>query len=124
MASKKILIVDDELEAADYLKEYFHNQGLHVLTASTGEEGLSLLNSERPSLVLLDMRLGKGVSGLEVLRQAKALSTKADIVVVTGVDDQNVAEMAKGLGACDYITKPYSIKDLERVVLSRLKSGP
>lgn len=121
MADKKrILIVDDEIEATDYLKEYFQGQGLDVLTAESGEKALELLSSQHPALVLLDMRMG-GFSGLEVIRRAKAAKSQAIFVVITGVDDQNVAKMAIGLGASDYLTKPFRIADLERIVLARLK---
>lgn len=118
---KRILIVDDEPEAADSLKDYFQTQGLEVLTATSGEKGLELLNSEKPALVLLDMRLKEGLSGMEVLRRAKAGGSRAQIVVVTAVDNQNVADLAKGLGALDYLTKPFKLEDLKRVVLDRLR---
>lgn len=122
MADKKrILIVDDEIEATDYLKEYFQSQGLDVLTAESGEKALELISSQSPALVLLDMRMG-GFSGLEVIRRSKAAKSQAVFVVITGVDDQNVAKMAIGLGASDYLTKPFRIADLERIVLARLKS--
>lgn len=118
---KRVLIVDDEMETTDYLKEYFTGQGLEVSTAGTGEQALEVLASFQPSLVLLDMRMGKGLSGLEVIRRAKSAKSLAQFVVVTGVDDQNVAKMAIGLGASDYLTKPFRIADLERIVLARLK---
>ena len=117
----KLLIIEDELEVTDYLKEYFQMQGVEVFTAATGEEGLEVLAAQKPDLVLLDMKLGSGSSGLEVLRKARAAKLQTQIVVVSAVDDQNVAEMAKGLGAVDYVTKPLVIEDLNRVVLSRLK---
>lgn len=118
---KKILIIDDEIDASGYLKEYFQAKGLEAATASDGEGGLKLLASFQPDLVILDMRLGQGISGMEVLRRGKAAKSKARFIIVTGVDDQNVTELARGLGATDYITKPYSLSDLERVVLARLK---
>jgi DNA-binding response OmpR family regulator len=122
MADKKrILIVDDEMETTDYLKEYLQGQGLEVSTAGSGEQALELLASFQPSLVLLDMRMGKGLSGLEVIRRAKSAKSQAQFVVVTGIDDQNVAKMAIGLGATDYLTKPFRIADLDRIVLARLK---
>jgi len=118
-----LLVIDDELEVTGYLKEYFQAHGLEVSVATTGEDGLALLTSENPPhLALLDLKLGSGISGLEVLRRAKVAKTKAQIIVVTAVDDRNVAEMAKGFGAVDYITKPFSLEELDRVVLSRLKS--
>ncbi len=118
----KLLVIDDELEVTDFLKGFFEKHALEVFTAATVEEGLNLLQSSQPDLVLLDLRLGP-VSGLEFLRLAKPLKTQTPVIVLTAVDDQNVAEMAKGLGAVDYLTKPFFVGDLERVVLSRLKPG-
>ena len=116
-----LLIIEDELEIVDYLCDYFKLHGVEVLSAPTGEEGLTILSDKKPDLVLLDMKLGAGMSGLEFLRRAKATKSTAQIIVVTAVDDQNVANMAKGLGAADYVTKPLTLQDIERVVLSRLK---
>lgn len=117
-----LLVIEDELEIIDSLKDYFKLHGVEVLSAPTGEQGLTLLEEKKPDMVLLDMKLGAGISGLEVLRRAKAMNTTAKIVVVTAVDDQNVATMATGLGASGYVTKPLTMQDIEKVVLSRLKS--
>ncbi len=117
---KRILIVEDEAEAANSLKDYFQTQGLEVVTASSGEKGLELLNSEKPALVPLDMRLEEGLTGMEVLRRAKQAKTQVPIVILTAVDDRNVIQLAKGLGASDYLTKPFRLEDLKRVVLDRL----
>lgn len=122
MEKKRILIVDDEIEVTDYLKEYFNQRGFEVLTAVTGEEGLNLLISMHPSVVLLDIRLKESLSGVEVLRRAKARNTAAQIIMLTAVEDRNVAELARGLGAADYLTKPFVLRDLEEIVLSRLKA--
>ena len=116
-----LLIIEDELEIVDSLRDYFKHHGVEVLSSSSGEEGLTILSEKKPDLVLLDMKLGAGMSGLEFLRRAKAAKSTAQIIVVTAVDDQNVATMAKGLGAADYVTKPLTLQDIERVVLSRLK---
>ncbi len=117
----KLLVVEDELEVVDYLKDYFQHHGVQVFTASSGEEGLKVLTEQNPDVVLLDMKLGAGISGLEFLRKAKAAKSKAQIIVVTAVDDENVSNMAKGLGAADYVTKPLTLQEIDRVVLSRLK---
>jgi len=120
--SRRVLIVEDELEVVDSIKEYFQLHGVEVFTAQSGERGLELLASHEPDVVLLDLKLGSGMSGLEFLRRARAAKSPAQIVVVTAVDDQNVSDMARGLGAADYVTKPLVVADLDRVVLSRLKS--
>lgn len=117
----KLLVVEDELEVVDYLKDYFQRHGVTVFVAHSGEAGLELLASESPDVVLLDMKLGAGISGLEFLRKAKEAKLKSQIIVVTAVDDENVSQMAKGLGAADYVTKPLTLQDIDRVVLSRLK---
>lgn len=117
-----ILVVDDEPEVIARLRGFLQENGLEVLTASTGEEALTLFTEKQPSLILLDIRLGSGLSGMEVLRRAKKSNPKIPIIVVTAADDRNISDMAKGLGACDYLTKPFSLEELQRVVLSRLKS--
>ena len=116
-----LLVIDDELETLDYLRLFFQRPGIEVLTAASGEEGLTLIESEKPDLVLLDLRLGPGLSGIEVLRRLKAAGSQPRVIVLTAVDDQNVADMARGLGAIDYMNKPFSISDLEKTVLPRLK---
>ncbi len=116
--------MEDELEAADQLREYFQLRGLEVHMAQTGEKGLEVLFSEKPDLVLLDLKLGAGITGIEFLRRARAAKTSAQIVVVTAVDDENMVNMARGLGAVDYVPKPFSLDGLEKTVLPRLKQQP
>lgn len=116
-----LLIVEDEVDVAQHVRDYFSLQGVEVHCATTGEEGLAILAEKKPELVLLDMKLGAGISGLEFLRRAKLAKTASRIIVVTAVDDQNVQDMARGLGAADYVTKPLVVEDLARVVLSKLK---
>ncbi len=123
MANKQILVVDDEPDVTSYLRNYFQQHQMEVLTASSGEEGLSLLLLKKPALVLLDMKLGDGISGMEVLRRGLAAKTGTQIIVVTAVDDKNVATLAMGLGAADYLTKPFLLDELERLVLARLKKS-
>ena len=117
----KLLLVEDELEVVDTLKDYFQRHGVEVLVANSGEDGLELLTAQAPDVVLLDMKLGAGISGLEFLRRAKRAKSKAQIIVVTAVDDENVSRMSQGFGPADYVTKPLTLQDIDRVVLSRLK---
>ncbi len=116
-----LLVIDDEQEVTGYLQEYFKRRGVEVLAAANGEEGLALLRSANPGFVLLDVRLGKGLSGLDVLRQAREEKAASEIIMLTALEDTATAETAKSLGAADYITKPFILEELERVVLSRLK---
>ncbi len=117
----RLLVIDDEQEVNDYLKEFFQRHGVEVLTAASGEEGLALLVSSNPSLVLLDIRLGRGLNGMDVLRQAREGGVRSEVIMLTAMEDRATAETAKRLGATDYITKPFILEELERVVLSHLK---
>ena len=116
-----LLVIEDELEITDYLKEYFTRRNVHLLHAPGGEEGLALLEKNHPDLLLLDLKLGSGISGIEVLRRVRAMKSPIPIIVVTAVDDPNVEILVHGLGATDYVLKPLKLEDIERVVLSRLK---
>lgn len=116
----QLLVIEDEQEAAEFLKGYFQQFGLEVTVASTADEGMALLDSLRPRVVLLDLRLSEGLDGLNVLER-QAGSTSPKIIVVTAVIDRNVEERAKGLGACAYLTKPFVLEELERTVLARFR---
>ena len=116
-----LLIVEDELEFSDPVQKHFETCGIEVYAAATGEKGLELFFSKNPAVVLLDLRLEGGMSGIEFLRRVHAKNTSAQIIVVSAIDDQNMMEMAKGLGAVEYIHKPFSLLALEKLVLSRLK---
>ncbi len=121
-ASPRILIVEDEEEVTASLKTYLESRGLTVSTAATGEKGLELLKTEKPDLVLLDMRLKEGITGMEVLRRAKLAKSLAKFIVLTAVTDRNVADLALGLGAAAYLTKPFSLEALTRLLSPHLTS--
>ena len=122
MAKKRILIVEDEEDVSQSLKSYFETRGMEVATAVTGEEGLKRLASDKPDLVLLDMRLKEGLSGMEVLRRAKGAKSPARFIVLTAVTDRNVADLALGLGAAAYLTKPFSLDSLDHLLQTHLQS--
>lgn len=120
-AGPTLLVVEDELEVADSLRDYFHAHGVQVLNAHTGEQALQQLSEKKPEAVLLDLKLGSGMSGIEVLRKIRQGRSTLPVIVLTALDDQNMVDMAKGLGATDYLTKPFSVTGLEKVVLPYLK---
>lgn len=111
----KILIVDDEPLTCRCLEEFFTGKGYKVLTATRGEEALSKLNSERPLLMLLDVRM-PGMDGMEILARAKALNPRLGVILITGVLDEETGRRALGMGADDYLTKPIDLNYLEMSV--------
>ena len=115
MVVRKILVVDDERDICDFVKNFFGERGYEVLTAASGDEALALAKSESPELVLLDVRM-KGMDGIAALKHIKDHDRNMKVIMVTALDDQERMDEAKRLGACDYITKPLALDYLEQAV--------
>ena len=116
----KLLIVDDEEEIRQFLSEFFVDRGHSVLTASTKEEALLLLEREKPQVALLDIRMKTQRDGVEILKWIKDQGLKVKTIMVTGVETSEAMEEAKALGSDDYITKPLSLEYLEQSVAQRV----
>ncbi len=113
MANELILAVDDEAPILELLSYNLEASGYRVVTASTGEDALVVCAHERPSLVLLDVML-PGIDGMEVCRRLKSASTSADIpiIMLTAKGDEVDTVLGLELGADDYVTKPFSVREL------------
>lgn len=109
--AKKIMVVDDEPEIARMLAAILSDEGFtHVVTASTMTEGLRVAAAERPDLAILDVMLPDG-DGFELLRQLRMLSD-VPAVFLTARDDPSGRLSGLGLGADDYIAKPFLPQEL------------
>ncbi len=118
----KILIVEDETMVADVVSRYLKRDGFEVMTASDGEAALEMAAEWSPDLVLLDLMLPK-IDGLEVCRRLRAEST-VPIIVVTAKGDEADRIVGLELGADDYVSKPFSPRELVarvRAVLRRTR---
>lgn len=115
----KLLIVDDEIDVREFAKNFFKRRKINVITASSGEETLSLLDKERPDLIILDVRM-EGMSGVDVLRQMRESGNSTEVIMVTGVNEKDTIEQIRELGVVDYIHKPLILDELEKIVLRRL----
>ena len=113
----KILIVEDEKEMAVGLKDNFEFDGHNVSIASDGEEGLALAESENPDLIILDVMLPKK-SGFDVCRELRAKGVRIPIIMLTARGQEIDKVLGLELGADDYITKPFSVREL----LARVKA--
>ncbi len=119
--SKKILVVDDDAKTVELVKLYLNRDGYRVLTAYDGNEALRIARETHPDLIVLDLML-PGCDGLEVCRR---LRTESDVPIIMltarSTEDDKLAGL--DIGADDYMTKPFSPKELAarvRVVLRRL----
>jgi len=115
----KLLIVDDEIDIREFAKNFFRKRRIDVLTASGGSEAISLVDSQRPDLVLLDIRMEE-MTGIEVLRKIRELGGEIKVIMVTGVEEEETISEAKKLGVVGYIHKPLVLEELEKIVLKEL----
>jgi DNA-binding response OmpR family regulator len=118
----KILIVDDERRIVSGVRKYFEQAGFDVLAAYDGPTGLSLACTESPDLVVLDLML-PGMDGMDVCRELRREST-VPIIMLTARVDETDKLIGLELGADDYVTKPFSPRELvarARAVLRRVQ---
>ncbi|MFL2799013.1 MAG: phosphate regulon transcriptional regulator PhoB [Paracoccaceae bacterium] len=113
LANPKILVVEDEPNQVELIEFNLNSEGYEVIVAQDGEEALDLAEEENPDLILLDWMLPK-VSGIEVCRQLRRskMTREIPIVMLTARSEESDKIRGLDIGADDYITKPYSIKEL------------
>jgi len=122
---KTILVVDDEPKIATLARDYLEHAGFAVLTAADGPSALTTIRQHRPDLVVLDLGL-PGLDGLDVTRELRRDSS-IPIVMLTARDDELDKLLGLELGADDYLTKPFSPRELVarvRAVLRRADRAP
>ena len=117
----KLLVVDDDEASCRLVKAIFQAEGLNVLMAHDGPSGLQRALSDRPHVVLLDVRL-PGLDGLEVLERIKTAQPSLPVVMLTASRDVKTAVRATQLGAVDYLTKPIDQDEIVVVVRRALET--
>jgi two-component system response regulator (stage 0 sporulation protein F) len=117
----KLMIVDDELDVREYLKNYFKRRKIDVVTAESGEEAIEKAKVHKPDLMLLDVRMS-GIDGVETLRRIRKDGNLVKVIMVTSEEDQSILQPLKDLDVASCIHKPLILEELEKEVLSRLMS--
>lgn len=119
MNQRKILVIDDERDILDLVVPPLLREGYQVCTSMSGQEGLRRVRDERPDLVILDVML-PDLDGIEVCRALKwdSATRGIPVVMVTGKADESDVVLGLGIGADDYISKPFRLKEL----LARVKA--
>ncbi|HEX5466150.1 MAG TPA: response regulator transcription factor [Candidatus Limnocylindrales bacterium] len=112
-----ILIVEDEHPVARGIQYALQQEGYQVTIARDGESGFDVATTQAPDLIVLDVRL-PGIDGFEVLRRVRAQGVKAPVLMLTARDDEVDKVIGLELGADDYLTKPFSLREL----MSRIKA--
>ena len=116
---RSILLVDDELPIRRALKNALQDVAEHVLEASTGTEAIDIAATQHPDLIILDLGL-PDISGAEVCREIRRFATMPIVVLSARHDEQDKVELLS-LGADDYVTKPFSTKELLARVKAQLR---
>lgn len=120
-----VLVVDDEPQLVKVLRGYLEQSGFRVVTATDGPGALAQFRRERPDLVLLDLNL-PGLDGIDVTRRLRALSN-VPLIMVTARVEETDRLIGLELGADDYVTKPFSPREVVarvRAVLRRAEAAP
>ena len=115
--SASILIVEDEYAVARGIEYALKQEGYEVTVARNGEEGLEAATRNAPDLVILDVRL-PGMDGFEMLRRVRGAGNKAPVLFLTARDEEMDKVIGLELGADDYLTKPFGLREL----MSRIKA--
>lgn len=118
----KILVVDDDKETADMVKNFLNKEGYNCLTTYDSRKAPGIIESQRPDLIFLDIVM-PNLDGIELLNKIKSISKKIKVVMMSGVTDEEICEEAINQGASGYITKPFSLQQLKITVLTTLLEG-
>lgn len=111
MTSAKILIVEDEENLGETLKEYFQSKGHSCSLASSVQEAKELFKNEMPQIVLMDIGLPDG-NGIDLAKEFKTKNDQLILLFLSALNDPEVRVKGLELGAEDYITKPFALKEL------------
>lgn len=117
MDNHKILLVEDDAEISEMLKNYLTLENFEVVCAADGQEACRLFDSTAFSLVLLDLMIPK-ISGMDVMQHIRGKSV-VPIIILSAKDSEADKTLGLGLGADDYITKPFSVTE----VMARIKAN-
>jgi DNA-binding NtrC family response regulator len=115
-----LLAVDDEMGVRESLKIVFCKE-YRFLEAASVEAAIRKVQEERPQVVLLDILMPK-TDGIEILRQIKTIHPSCEVIMLTGVNSQQLAAKAMDFGAFDFISKPFDIVELRHKVKQALEN--
>src|SRR5918994_5311035 len=117
---QRVLVVDDDPTVSDVVRRYLERAGIDVTLAADGPAALAAFAADRPDLVVLDLML-PGIDGLEVCRRMRADDPDVPVVMLTALGEEADRVIGLELGADDYVTKPFSPRELVLRVQSVLR---
>jgi two-component system OmpR family response regulator len=122
MSGGKVMIVDDELEVREVLHEFLTAKGYQVHAADSGAAALAGLDSFEPDVVLLDVSMPE-MDGVETLQRLVAARPTLPVIMVTANADVGITSKLLGLGAADYVPKPFDLEYLDQAVTIQISAA-
>jgi DNA-binding response OmpR family regulator len=119
----KVLVIEDDAAILRGLADNLKHEGYAVFTATTGEAGYDLQRTQKPDLIILDLMLPR-MSGLELCRKLRAEGVQTPILMLTARSEESDRVIGLDLGADDYVTKPFSLRELMARVRALLRRMP
>ncbi len=107
-----ILVVDDDRETQELLREVLREEGYRVVTSGSGEEALEIGKQESFDVIISDMKLGPNLNGLDVLRAYKSIQPESEVILITAFGSMETAIEAVKAGAFDYLSKPFKLDEV------------
>ena len=125
MSKTKIVVIEDEPDIAEVIRYNLKREGFNVSLADRGDAGINLVRNEAPGLVILDLML-PGMDGLSVCQQLKTdpLTRDIPVIIVSAKEEESDVVIGLGLGADDYVAKPFSPRELMARVKAVLRRAP
>ena len=112
---RKVLLIDDEGGILEELKDYLEEEGFTIRTALDGTKGLELVESFRPHVIVLDMKL-PDIPGIDILRKVRTLYPDIKVIVSTGYVDPVLIDEAEVLGRDAFLQKPFNLEAMRREI--------
>ena len=117
---KRVLVVEDEAKLRRVLVDFLKSEGYQVLVATDGRAGLEMACAEKPDVILLDVML-PGMNGFDVCRSLRDRGVKTPLLLITAKGEETDKVLGLELGADDYLTKPFGLRELHARVRARLR---
>lgn len=115
----KILLVDDEVEITSLLKKFLEKEGYEAITANSGKEAIEKFKTEKPDIILLDIRM-PDMTGIEAMKKIREIDSEVAIIMATAVVDEKMVQEVVNMRAFDYIVKPFDLDYLKKVLLVKI----
>ena len=118
----KIVIIDDEAAVLKMMSQLFERLGHETYAFQTGTEGMAFIRRNTPEILIVDLKIGD-MDGLDIIQQCHIQYSELAIIMVTGYGSVKVAVDAMKYGAFDYLSKPFELDDLQRIINRAVSTG-